>query len=155
MAIAAFAVTPTLGAEYVIVAEFQEGVFVRIGDQVDVAAVAAVTAARPALRDEFLAAESNAAMTAVAGFDSDPGFVDEQGLFDRLNRDESSRRALVFELNDAGNLREKRIVFADSDVEARFELRSALPYENGAAGHQLSCKALHAEPLRVTVAAVS
>ena len=155
MAIAAFAVAAAFGSEDVIVAEFQEGVLVAIGDEVDVAAVAAITAAGSALWHELLAAEGNAAMTAVACFDCDLGFVDEQGLFDRLNRDESSRRALILELNNAGNLREERVVFADADIEAGFELRSALAHENRAAGYELSGKALHSEPLGMTVAPVS
>ena len=55
-----------------------EGVDVRAGDDVDRAAVAAVAAARAAARDELLAAEREAAASAVARFDVNVDFVDEQ-----------------------------------------------------------------------------
>ena len=43
----------------------------------DVAAFAAVAAGRSAAWDVFLTTEGHAAVAAVAGFDSDFGFVDE------------------------------------------------------------------------------
>ena len=60
-------------------AKFQKRIFVRYRCEIDAAAIAAVTAARSAFRDELFPAECNAAVTSVAGFDCDFGFVDEHG----------------------------------------------------------------------------
>ena len=54
-----------------------ERIAVRIGDEVDRAALAAVAAIRTAARNELLAPEAESAATAVAGFDVDVDFVDE------------------------------------------------------------------------------
>jgi hypothetical protein len=59
------------------VAEIDQGVEVLVGLQPDAAAVAAVAAVRAAQRDELLAAETDAAIAAVAGGDGDFNFVDE------------------------------------------------------------------------------
>src|SRR6185437_6837808 len=58
-------------------AEVNEGVVGERGAHEDVAAVAAVSAGGSATGNEFFAAEGHAAVAAVAGFDSDVGFVDE------------------------------------------------------------------------------
>ena len=50
-----------------------------VGDEIDVAAITAVSTAGPAARNEFLAAEGNTAVPAIAGFDCDFGFVNERG----------------------------------------------------------------------------
>jgi hypothetical protein len=47
---------------------------------VDGAAVTAVPAARPAARDELLAAERQTAATAIARFDVNVDFVDENAI---------------------------------------------------------------------------
>jgi hypothetical protein len=153
--IAAFAVPSPPGTEYVVEAEFEEGVFVGVRDQIDAAAVAAVAAAGTALGDELLPPEGNAAVPAVTGLNCDFGFVDERGLFDRLNRDESARGALILELYEPADFCEQRVVLALADVEAGFELRAALPDEDRPARHQLSAEALHSEPLGVTVPSVA
>jgi hypothetical protein len=54
-----------------------EGVVRERGAHEDVATVAAVAAGGAAARDELFAAKGHAAIAAVAGFDSDVGFVDE------------------------------------------------------------------------------
>ena len=79
MLVAAFAVPAAVRAKRVVEAEFQERVFLVVGDQVDAAAVAAVTAARTAPRDELLPPKGNATVTAVSGVHRDFGFVDEHG----------------------------------------------------------------------------
>ena len=145
--VASFAMPAAFGTEGMIEAEFQKGVFVGIADEINAAAGAAVTSARPPSRNKLLPPEGNATVTAVAGFNCDFGFVDERGLFDRLNRNESSAVALVFEVHDAGDLREKRVVLSDADVVARFELRAALPDQNRSSRHKLARKTLHAQPL--------
>jgi hypothetical protein len=76
-------------------------------------------------------------------------------LFDRLNRDESSRHAFIFKLNNPGNLCEERIVLADTNIQAWLEFRAALTNQYRSTGHELAGKALHSEPLGVAVAAVA
>src|SRR5690606_14942015 len=66
-----------LRPEDALVAEVHEGVEVLVGQQPDVAALAAVAAVRAAEGDELLAPETDAAVPAVAGDDGDFGFVDE------------------------------------------------------------------------------
>src|SRR5690606_25388437 len=73
----AHAVLPALGAELALVAEVDQGVEVLVRQQPDAAAIAAVAAVRAAQRDEFLAAETDAAVAAVACAYLDFGFVNE------------------------------------------------------------------------------
>jgi len=61
-------------------AKIDQGVDVRAGHDVDRAAVTAVAAARPATRDELLAAERQTPAPAVARFDVYVDFVDENTL---------------------------------------------------------------------------
>ena len=61
-------------------AEVDERVDVGAAHDVDRAAVTAVPAARPTARDELFAAERQTAATAVAGFDVNVDFVDENAL---------------------------------------------------------------------------
>src|SRR5690606_9002930 len=75
--LAAHAVLAALGLELALVAEVDQGVEVLVGQQPDVAALAAVAAVRPAQRDELLAPEAHAAVAAVAGSDGDFSFVDQ------------------------------------------------------------------------------
>ena len=49
-----------------------------VGCEVNIAAVAAITAAGPAARNILFPAKGDAAVTAIACFDRDFGFVDEQ-----------------------------------------------------------------------------
>src|SRR5262249_30662892 len=70
-------VLAALGGERALVAKGAGGVQASGGDEPDTAAVAAVAAAGPAERNEFLAPEADAAVAAVAGVDGDFGFVDE------------------------------------------------------------------------------
>src|SRR5262245_44450380 len=77
--IAALAMPAAVRPKRVVVAKSQQRVFVRIGGEIDVAAVAAVAAARSALRDELLAAERNTAVSAVSCADRNFSFVDEHG----------------------------------------------------------------------------
>ena len=65
--------------ERVVVAEFEERVFLIVGDQVDAAAVAAVTSARTASGDELFPPKGNASVPAVYGVHRDFGLVYEQG----------------------------------------------------------------------------
>ena len=77
--LAALAVTAALGLVLGVEAELEQGVLVDGGDQHDVAAAAAIAAARPAARDEFLTAEGQASVAAVARFYQNSRFVDEHG----------------------------------------------------------------------------
>src|SRR3954451_17932580 len=75
--------------------------------------------------------------------------------FGRDNADEAPARPVVFELHPSGDLRKERVVLAEADVQARTELPSALANEDGAARHDVAVEPLHAETLRVAVAAVA
>src|SRR5438128_11605238 len=77
MPVAAFPVTAAVGAKHVVKPEFQKRVFVGIGYEVNAAAVATVTTAGSAFRDELFPTECNTSVTSGAGFDYDFGFVDE------------------------------------------------------------------------------
>ena len=72
-----------------------------------------------------------------------------------LYQDETAGAAFVHELDGAGYLGEKGIVFAAADVCAGLNACAALPHNDGAAGDKLSAKCLYAKPLRVGVAPVS
>jgi hypothetical protein len=65
--------------------------------------VAAVTAGRAAARDELFAAEGHAAITAVAGFDSDVGFVDEHWDGERSSAAFLSRLLPLDEFSGGGS----------------------------------------------------
>ena len=77
--VGAFAVTAALGLVFGIEAEVHQRVVALAGFHDDVAAVPAVAARGPAARHEFLATEGHAAVAAVAGLDSNFGFVNEHG----------------------------------------------------------------------------
>src|SRR5581483_550132 len=75
----AFAVAPAVRLEFPVVAVAQQRVVVRIGLDVDAAAVAAVAAGGSSARNIFLAAECHAAVAAVAGLHVDFCFIDKHG----------------------------------------------------------------------------
>src|SRR6266853_4832930 len=66
-----------------------------------------------------------------------------------------ARVSAPLELHVAVQLREQRVVRADSDVETGLEPRAALTDEDGAARHELAGEPLHAEHLGIRVPAVS
>jgi hypothetical protein len=59
----------------VVIAEFEQSVFLGVGDKIDVPAIAAIAATRASFRHKFLAAEGDAPMPAVSGAHRDLGFV--------------------------------------------------------------------------------
>src|SRR5579859_4131031 len=75
--VGAFAVASALRFVLGIETEMHQRVVALAGLHDDVATLAAVAARRSAARDELLAPEGHAAVSAVAGFDFDFGFVDE------------------------------------------------------------------------------
>src|SRR6185295_13024330 len=70
-------------------------------------------------------------------------------LLCRINADELASPALLFELYDARDHREQRVIRAASHAVARFELGPALTHENLASEHGLSAETFDAQPLRV------
>jgi hypothetical protein len=84
----------------------------------------------------------------------DVDFVDEH-LLDRVDRDESAALTVIFELHLAGDLRKQRVVLAEADVQPGLVLAAALPDENRSARPEVALQPLHAQPLRVAVAAVA
>ena len=86
--------------------------------------------------------------------------TDVSGLADllhlhRLDHDELAHLSLVQELDTSGDLGEKRVIFAATDVQPGLHARTALSDDDGTAGHDLPAECLKAEPLRVRVAAIS
>src|SRR5262245_60075009 len=67
-----------LGFVFGVVAELQKRILVGRSHQDHIAAAAAIAAARPAPRDELLAAERKAAVTAIAGLHQNSGFIEKQ-----------------------------------------------------------------------------
>src|SRR5882762_3508631 len=76
-AVGAFAVTAAIGFEFAVVAIAKKGVVIEVGFEVDAAAIAAVAAGGAAARNVFFAAESHAAIAAVAGLQEYFGFINE------------------------------------------------------------------------------
>jgi hypothetical protein len=76
-AIRAFAVPSTIGAEFAIETITQQRVIVLRRFQNHAAARTAVSARRPAMRNEFLAPKGHAAVPAGACFDVNLGFIDK------------------------------------------------------------------------------
>ena len=66
-----------------------------------------------------------------------------------LDADEAAVAALVFELHEAGNHREERVVFAPAYIVPGLVLGAALPHQNGAGVDELPAEALDAQPLAV------
>jgi hypothetical protein len=67
---------------------------------------------------------------------------------------EAAVAAPVFELYEARNKREERVVLALTDVFSRLVLGAALAHQNGAGIDELPAEALDAQPLTVRIAAV-
>jgi hypothetical protein len=178
--VAAHAMLAPFRFKGVIESKFEERIFVRVGHQINISALAAIAAAGTALRDEFLPSKGNAAVPAVSGANSDSGFIDKHerrnangiesaqwggfdariqnlqaGSFDRLDADEAAGVAFVFECDDAGDFCKEGIVASDAHIHAWFEFCSALTNENGSTGDQLTTEAFHTQPLGMTVAAIS
>src|SRR6187200_1798296 len=77
MPVRPLAVAAALRGKFRVEAEVDEGVSVRIGDEIHRTAGAAIATIRSAARDELLAAEAQRPAAAVAGLDVDVGFVNE------------------------------------------------------------------------------
>jgi hypothetical protein len=80
------------GFELAIVAVAQQGVVMRVGFNVDVAALAAITAGRAAARDVLLPAKGDATVTTVAGFNGDFSFIRKDESPDLETLEESIRQ---------------------------------------------------------------
>jgi len=168
-----FAMTTAFRAELAVESECDEGVDMWAGDSVDGPALASVAAVRSAAGDELLAPEAHGAGAAVPGLYEDVDFVDEHEgggkvkgervTFPLLSRvyhhrqdaDSASPGAVVFKTHAARDLREESVVLAEADVDARRETATALAHQNRSTGHDVAVVALHAEALRIAVAAVA
>src|SRR5216684_4735085 len=75
--VGAFAVAAAIGLEFAIVAVAEQGVVVRIGFQINAAAMAAVAAGGTAAGHVFFAPEGHAAVAAVSCFHEYLGFINE------------------------------------------------------------------------------
>src|SRR5260370_24527183 len=79
---------------------------------------------------------------------------DGLSLFSGFNAEEAAVAALVFELHEAGNEREERVVLTLTDVVSRLVLGAALAHQDCAGVDELSAEALDAQPLAVRIAAI-
>ena len=81
--------------------------------------------------------------------------IDAGQLLERVDGDDAAARAVIRELDASVDLREERVVLAEPDVQARPEPAPALTHQDRPAGDDVAVEALHAEPLRIAVAAVA
>src|SRR5262245_1490129 len=135
-----------------------------IADHDDVATMAAVAPVRAAPGNVGLAPEADHAVPAATTLDVDlrlvvehPGDVSPSPVVELLavydgDRPAAARRG---EPDDAGTLREDRVVAPDPDSVTGTEARAALADDDLATADLLSGEDLHAEHLRVRVAPVS
>src|SRR2546422_9418819 len=72
-----------------------------------------------------------------------------------LDADELSHAAAIVKLDHARHFREQRVILTPADIHAGLDVCAALPHDDRPAGHQLSAENLHAQPLRVGIAAVA
>ncbi len=70
---------PAIGAEFAIEAIAQQRIVVRIRFEINVAAVSAIATRRSAARDILLPPERHTAVSAVAAFDPNFGFINKHG----------------------------------------------------------------------------
>ena len=102
-AIGTFAVAAAIGLEFAIVAIAEESIVIQIGFHIDAAAMASVTSGRTTARHVFLAAESHAAVAAVAGDSASRARgahnLHDSGRFRMLGRDRENVQQLFFWLN--------------------------------------------------------
>src|SRR5690606_2933888 len=79
-----------------------------------------------------------------------------ESAFERTDGDVAALlRAFDGDFDDTVFQGEERVVAPDADVVARMELGAALPHDDVAGDHELAGVALHAEPFRFGVAAVT
>ena len=79
LTITTFTVPAALSPEYVIKAEFEKRVLVNVRDEINIAAVSAIAAARAALRNELFPSERDRSVSAVAGFDGNFCLINKHG----------------------------------------------------------------------------
>src|SRR6476646_4443299 len=113
------------------------------GHQGDVAAVPAVAAVGPALRDVLLAPEADAAVAAAAALDLDRGAVGEHGRRPALGRlaglhADVAAAVLARERDRAVDRREHGVVAAEPGAVAGVEAGAALAHDDRACRHGLA-----------------
>src|SRR5438309_4000001 len=72
-----------------------------------------------------------------------------------LDENKTAGATFIDELDGAGDLGEKSVIFAATDVCAWLDASAALADDDGTAGNKLSAECFYAKPLRVGVAPVS
>jgi len=147
-----------LGDEVSAEGQFVEGVEGWVGDEDDVAALATIAAVWSSARDEFLSAETDAAVAAVACPDVEDRLVNEHEVVSggrpcSLGDDvDFSPRS---ELHDSGYFGVECVVAAAADVEAWTEACSALSDDDSACGHALAAESLYSAAFRDAIATVA
>jgi hypothetical protein len=86
----------------------------------------------------------------------DPAAPDAKSeLLEGKNRDDATACAVILELHATRDPGENRVVFTETGIETGTEPASTLPHDDRAAGHEVAVVRLHAEPLRIGIAAVA
>ena len=75
-------------------------------------------------------------------------------LCDLINADEFAHPAAISEFHHARHFGKQRVIFAPAYVRTGFDLRTALPHDDGTARNQLAAEDLDAKPLRIGIAPV-
>jgi len=147
------------GAEDFLKPVIEKRVEVCVSDEEDRSAGTTVAAARAAARHELLAAERHGATATVTGRDVNVDFVYEHAKeilsLERQHADHAPLGAMILELDLAVDLRKKRVVFAETDIQAGSESTPALAHQYRSAGDDVAVVSLDAQPLRIAVAAVA
>ena len=76
-------------------------------------------------------------------------------LLDRNDADATAVLAVILETDFAVHFGEERVVLAEPDVEPWLEPATLLSHEDGTARDEVAVVTLHAESLRIAVAAVA
>ena len=164
----AFSVATAFRTKVRMVAEVDEGVAVRAGNEPNRTAFSTVATVRPPARDELLSTKANNPPPSVAGPHFDTGFVDEHRLHvslllscrgsprdgpevlrgrSREDANEASAPTSILEPNDAAGTGEKRIVFTTPHVLSWLEGSAPLADQDSTARDQLATERFHAETL--------
>ena len=175
------AVFPVFSFEPTMIAEIEQGIHIIVNDKDDVRAPAAVAAGGAALGDKLFPAKRRLPVAAISRFHRDGRPIDKLHKNPRIQEylrpktqvrlkhrlrlcfrfflcvdaDLAPVTAPALESDLARNLREQRIILANTYIMPRMKMRPALTNENTARRHHRIRLRLHTQTLRRAVAAVT
>jgi hypothetical protein len=71
-----------------------------------------------------------------------------------MNMHKLAKAAPILKLYRSRNLGKQRVIAANPNIQARLELGSPLPHDDGSAIHQLSGKTLYSKPLGLAISSI-